>query len=174
MPIESRLNYYQPTDYCASQNHEENERRWAPGTFTISLRERLWRENLPSNWLVWLSINQDNDGTAIWLQRKFGVPSSGTWLTDDIFQIGPATATVSARDGAPGLIIFECTPFEDLDDELEKKYRILDDCTRLRDVLLKLPEGRHFIPSLLMILWSEQQPSALGSDLREMVSAALS
>lgn len=72
------------------------------------------------------------------------------------------------------MIIFECTPFEDLDDEFEKKYRILDDCTRLREVLLTLPERRHFVPSLLVIVWSEQQPSALGPDLQDMVGTRLS
>lgn len=144
------------------------------GTFARSLHERLERERLPSNWLVWLSINQDNDGTAIWLQRKFDIPSSGTWLSDIVFQIGPAASTIDAEDGAPGLIIFECTPFEDLDDELEKKYRILDDCARLREILIALPEGRHFLPSLLLILWSEREPSVHGSDLQEMVGIRLS
>jgi hypothetical protein len=72
------------------------------------------------------------------------------------------------------LIIFECTPFEDLDDELEKKYRILDDCARLREVLLTLPEGRHFLPSLLVILWSERQPSIIGPDLKDMVGTRFS
>ena len=157
-----------------SQNHEENERRWATGTFTRTLRERLGRENLPLSWLIWLSINQDNDGTAIWLQRKFDVPSSGTWLSDKTFQIGLQTSTVCPEDGVPGLIIFECTPSEDLDDELEKKYRVLDDCARLREILLTLPEGRHFMPSLLLILWSERQPLVLGSDLQDMVGYRLS
>ena len=95
-------------------------------------------------------------------------------MSDNIFQIGPTTADVSAGDRTPGLIIFECTPFEDLDDEIEKKYRILDDCTRLREVLLTLPEGRHFTPSLLVIIWSEQQPGFLGTDLQGMVSTRLS
>jgi hypothetical protein len=157
-----------------SQNHVENERRWATGTFTKSLRERLERDRLPSSWLVWLSINQDNDGTAIWLQRKFDVPASGTWLSDKIFQIAPPNSTGDAEDGAPGLIIFECTPFEGLDDELEKKYRILDDCARLREALLALPEGRHFLPSLLLILWSELEPSVIGLDLQDMVGNRLS
>jgi len=161
------------TPLTSAQSHEENERRWAIGTFTRSLRERLERERLPSNWLVWLSINQDKDGTAIWLQRKFDVPSSGTWLSGNVFQIGHATSSVGAENGAPGLIIFECTPFEDFDDEIEKKYRILDDCARLREILLALPEGRHFLPSLLLILWSERGPSVLGSDLQEMVSTRL-
>jgi len=156
------------------QNHEENERRWATGTFTRSLRGRLEKDHLPPNWVVWLSINQDNDGTAIWLQRKFDVPTSGTWYSDKVFQIGPATSTVDTEDGAPGLVIFECTPFEGLDDELEEKYRILDDCARLREILLTLPEGRHFLPSLLLIIWSEREPSVLGSDLRDMVSTRLS
>jgi len=172
--VETRPHCYQPAYFRASQNHEENERRWATGTFTRSLRERLEREHLPPDWLVWLSINQDNDGTAIWLQRKFDVPSSGTWLSDKIFQIGPATSTVGAEGGAPGLIVFECTPFEDLDDELEKKYRILDDCARLREILLALPEGRHFLPSLLLILWSEREPSVPGPDLQDMVGTRLS
>lgn len=166
---ETRLNRYKPAHSYASQNHEENERRWATGTFTRSLHDRLEREHLPSKWLIWLSINQDNDGTAIWLQRKFDVPSSGTWLSDKVFQIGPPTPVVDVEDGAPGLIILECTPFEDLDDELEKKYRILDDCARLREVLLALPEGRHFLPSLLLILWSERGTSVVGSDLQDMV-----
>jgi len=95
-------------------------------------------------------------------------------LSDIVFQIGPAASTIDAEDGAPGLIIFECTPFEDLDDELEKKYRILDDCARLREILVALPEGRHFLPSLLLILWSEREPSAHGSDLQEMVGIRLS
>lgn len=141
------------------------------GTFTRSLHERIQREHLPPNWLVWLSINQDNDGTAIWLQRKFDVPSSGTWLSNNVFQIGPTHSNLDTEDGGPGMIIFECTPFEDLDDELEKKYRILDDCTRLREILMALPEGRHFLPSLLFILWSEREPSALGPDLQEMVGS---
>jgi hypothetical protein len=95
-------------------------------------------------------------------------------LSDKVFQIGPPTLTVDAEDGAPGLIIFECTPFEDLDDELEKKYRILDDCARLREGLLALPEGRHFLPSLLLILWSERELSVVGSDLQDMVGSRLS
>ena len=169
-----RSNRHQSAHSHPSQNHEENERRWATGTFTRSLRERLERERLPSNWLAWLSINQDNDGTAIWLQRKFDVPSSGTWLSDKVFRIDPPTPTVDMEDGAPGLIIFECTPFEDLDDELENKYRILDDCARLREILLALPEGRHFLPSLLLILWSERGPSVVGSDLQDMVGTRLS
>jgi hypothetical protein len=171
--IAAHPNRYHATYSPVSQNHEENERRWAAGTFTRSLREQLGRKDLPSNWLVWLSINQDNDGTAIWLQRKFDVPSSGTWLSDKIFRIGLTTSTVDADDGAPGLILFECTPFEDLDDELEKKYRILDDCARLREILLALPERRLFLPSLLVILWSESQPSTLGPDLQDMVRSLL-
>lgn len=172
--VGTRPHRYQPAHFRAPQNHEENERRWATGTFTRSLRERLERDRLPSSWLVWLSINQDNDGTAIWLQRKFDVPASGTWLSDKIFQIAPPNSTGDAEDGAPGLIIFECTPFEDLDDELEKKYRILDDCARLREALLALPEGRHFLPSLLLILWSELEPSVIGLDLQDMVGNRLS
>lgn len=30
---------------------------------------------------------------------------------------------------------------------------MLDDCSRLRDVMSLLPEDRHFIPSILLIVW---------------------
>ncbi len=52
-----------------------------------------------------------------------------------------------------------------------RKYRILDDCARLREVVEKFPEDRHFIPSVLFILWGEDDAEALPGDLHRMVCA---
>ncbi|KAJ4481245.1 SAC3/GANP/Nin1/mts3/eIF-3 p25 family-domain-containing protein [Lentinula aciculospora] len=86
------------------------------------------------------------------------------------------------RNYSPGLIIFELTPREGIEgrggterkegirgregiqrkgnDILEKKYRILQDCTRLRDLLESLrlhQHQRYFIPSLIFIHWAEDE-----------------
>jgi nuclear mRNA export protein SAC3 len=123
-----------------------------------------------SQWHVWLSTNPENDGTAIWLERKFDIPSSGRWVSDSVFSMSLSPADVSPPSTkSPGLIIFECTPLEGLNDELERKYRILDDCSRLREVILTLPADRHYIPSLLSIVWTKNQSGEVSSDFRDMV-----
>ena len=50
-----------------------------------------------------------------------------------------------------------------------RKYRVLDDCARLREVIETFPEDRHFIPSILFVLWDEDESEALPDDLRVMV-----
>lgn len=142
------------------ENHEEHKRRWAQGSFLRSIRIRV-RSSSPKGrphiqWRTWLSLNPENDGTAIWLEHKFDVPSSGSWDSETVFSIPaiPDPKGVRSR-GSPGLIVFERTPLEDLPDEIERKYRILDDCSRLRDIIDSLPqdEDLRFIPSLLVIDW---------------------
>ena len=44
----------------------------------------------------------------------------------------------------------------------------MDDCSRLRDVIKALPVTRRFIPSLLVISWTEEE-SHLASDFFDMV-----
>src|SRR5579863_6445668 len=50
-----------------------------------------------------------------------------------------------------------------------RKYRVLDDCARLREVIETFPEDRHFIPSIFFVLWGEDDSEALPDDLRRMV-----
>jgi hypothetical protein len=45
----------------------------------------------------------------------------------------------------------------------------LDDCSRLRDILKALPAKRRYIPSLLIICWTEGEESHTASDLFDMV-----
>lgn len=55
------------------------------------------------------------------------------------------------------------------DSRPSRKYRILDDCARLREVIEMFPQDRHFIPSVLFILWGEAEAEALPGDLLRMV-----
>jgi len=50
-----------------------------------------------------------------------------------------------------------------------RKYRVLDDCARLREVIETFPEDQHFIPSILFVLWGEDESEVLPDDLRLMV-----
>ncbi|KAI9438957.1 SAC3/GANP/Nin1/mts3/eIF-3 p25 family-domain-containing protein [Lactarius indigo] len=146
------------------ENREQHERRWTPGTFLATLRAHVGNP-APFDYCLWLSLNPENDGTAIWLERKFDMPDSGAWASEHVFSI-PLAPGADSR--SPGLVIFECSPLHGLEDEIEKKYRVLDDCARLREVVEKFPEDRHFIPSVLFIIWGEDETEALPGDLHRM------
>lgn len=68
---------------------------------------------------MWISLNTDSDATAIWLERKFDISDSGHWASDTVFSI-PLRPGTSSPAVFPGVIIFECTPVDDITDPLEK------------------------------------------------------
>ncbi|KAI0246513.1 hypothetical protein BJV78DRAFT_1286317 [Lactifluus subvellereus] len=146
------------------ENHEQHERRWAPGTLLAAARTHVG-DPAPFDYCLWLSLNPENDGTAIWVERKFDMPNSGAWVSERVFSIPLAPDVVSR---SPGLVVFECSPLHGVNDEIEKKYLVLDDCARLREVIETFPEDRHFIPSALFILWGEDESEPLPDDLRRM------
>ncbi|KAH9475152.1 SAC3 family protein 1 [Psilocybe cubensis] len=153
------------------ENHREHELRWAQGSFLQVIRNHIQVLNastLKMPWHIWLAMNPESDATAIWLERKFDVPDSGTWQNENVFSIPISSASGSA-DGYPGVIVFECTPLGDVTDDLERKYRVLDDCARLREIIKALPPKRHFIPSLLVICWTEGEQTPEESDFFDMV-----
>ncbi|KAG1858520.1 SAC3/GANP/Nin1/mts3/eIF-3 p25 family-domain-containing protein [Suillus subluteus] len=156
------------------KNREENERRWARGSFLHALQQHLkaTSRTIPESWSAWLSLNQDNDGTAIWLELKFDVPDSGSWKDANVFQIPVVPQPHNNKALYPGIIIFERTPVGEVEDPLERKYRMLDDCSRLRDIIESLPPDRHFIPSLLTISWPGGEPDS-SSDFSDMIAAIL-
>jgi len=51
-----------------------------------------------------------------------------------------------------------------------RKYRGLDDCSRLRDIIDALPARRHFVPSLLTISWTDPERNDTIPDLYNMIS----
>ncbi|KAI0260588.1 SAC3/GANP/Nin1/mts3/eIF-3 p25 family-domain-containing protein [Gloeopeniophorella convolvens] len=137
------------------ENHEQHERRWAPGTFLAALRAHIGNP-APFDYSVWLSLNPDNDGTAIWVEKKFDVPGSGAWASEHVFAIPLAP---DAESRSPGLVVFECTTLHGVDDEIEKKFRVLDDCARLREI----------IETFLKTDISFDELETLPDDLRRMV-----
>ncbi|KAH9850464.1 SAC3/GANP/Nin1/mts3/eIF-3 p25 family-domain-containing protein [Lenzites betulinus] len=159
------------------ENREENEKRWAQGSFrrTIldSLKARLPPDTQLSEWCTWLSTNSVNDKTAIWLDHKFDVPASGHWVSENVFCI-PAFEAPEDQ-GSPGLIVFERSPLEGVDDEIERKYRVLDDCARLRDIFetRPAPDEEHFLPCLLVINWSEKEDDENTRDFVDMTQKAV-
>ena len=52
--------------------------------------------------------------------------------------------------------------------EMCRKYRVLEDCTRLREIIEAFPADRHYVPSLLCIVWSERDPDS-SKDFDDMV-----
>ncbi|CDO70164.1 hypothetical protein BN946_scf185009.g15 [Trametes cinnabarina] len=160
------------------ENREENEKRWAAGSFRRSIINRL-KMNLSlgtelPEWCIWLSTNSVNDKTAIWLEHKFDVPSSGHWVSENVFCM-PAFDTPREGPGSPGLIVFERSPLEGVADEIERKYRVLDDCARLRDILeTRLPpDEEHYLPCLLVVNWSEKEDDAGTREFIEMTQRAV-
>ncbi|EMD36062.1 hypothetical protein CERSUDRAFT_96289 [Gelatoporia subvermispora B] len=158
------------------ENHEEHERRWAHASFLQAIRTRVKDASPtdvpPKGWRLWLSLNPENDGTAIWLEHKFDVPASGDWQSQTVFSIPliPKSKGGVSR-GGPGLLVFERTPLEGLEDEIDKKYRILEDCARLRDIIRTLPpaEDLRYTPSLLVINWTEEKATSTVADFDDMV-----
>jgi hypothetical protein len=106
------------------QNHKEHERRWVKGSFLEVVRAHVkskYGSSFPAGWRVWLSMNPENDGTAIWLERKFDAPASGQWESETVFSI-PLRQKDNTTASSPGMIAFECTPLERVSDDLERYF----------------------------------------------------
>ena len=82
------------------------------------LKARLHPEDELQDWCLWVSMNTENDNTAVWVERKFDVPASGYWVSENVFSI-PAFEKPEGQ-GSPGLIVFERTPLDGIDDEIER------------------------------------------------------
>ncbi|RXW14883.1 hypothetical protein EST38_g10970 [Candolleomyces aberdarensis] len=141
------------------QNKRQRRRvpsTWQPPMRDEELARRLYEHQQavlpPAIWQIWLSTNPVHDPTAIWLDTKFGVPDSGSWLSESVFSIPLEKESVSGK-AHPGVVVFECSPVEGVEDELEKKYRVLDDCSRLRDIVKSFPARRYYVPSVLFICY---------------------
>ncbi len=85
------------------------------------LKARLPPDTQLQEWCIWLSTNSVNDKTAIWLEHKFGVPVSGQWVSENVFCIHAFDAP--EQQGSPGLIVFERSPLEGVEDEIERSVR---------------------------------------------------
>ncbi|CAL1701855.1 unnamed protein product [Somion occarium] len=154
------------------ETQEEHQKRWAQGSFLHAIRSHVANVSPDSQVLsgmdIWLALNTGNDSTAIWLEQKFAVPISGRFLSENVFSI-PVVPNSLSTSSSPVLIVFERTPASDVDDPLERKYRVIDDCARLRDVMQGLHNSdMRFRPTLLIIQWSDGVDSDEASDFTEM------
>ena len=50
-----------------------------------------------------------------------------------------------------------------------RKYRVLDDCARLRDIITMLPTRRHYTPSIMFINWDAKTGGSIAPDILDMV-----
>ncbi|KXN83005.1 SAC3 family protein 1 [Leucoagaricus sp. SymC.cos] len=164
------------------ENRAENQELWAQGSYLSTIRTYIHSLLRPSHqhqhqrkqWNIWLSLNPESDSSAIWLEKKFDVPKSGRWADETVFEIplvpdSLENERVGEEDGwATGLIVFECTPVDRVADEIERKYCVLDDCARLRDIIDALSPKRHYIPSLLILNWG----AGVGGDQSTKVEPA--
>ncbi|KAJ7750571.1 hypothetical protein B0H16DRAFT_1318561, partial [Mycena metata] len=80
----------------------------------------------------------------------------GQWETETVFSIPVASKPPITAEGYPGVIMIECAPLEGVEDDLKRKYRVLDECSRLRELIKALPDKRHFVPSLLLFVWAAE------------------
>jgi nuclear mRNA export protein SAC3 len=69
-----------------------------------------------------------------------------------------------------GLCLLLLEIFPSVQTMMYRKYRVLDDCSRLRGIVSTLPARRHFVPSLLTISWINTEGSETTSDLHNMIS----
>jgi hypothetical protein len=53
------------------------------------------------------------------MERKFDVPDSGYWASEGVFSI-PVSTGHDALKGFPGIIVFECTPVQNVRDDIER------------------------------------------------------
>ena len=126
--------WHSDTGLHSLQNKEEHARRWAQGSFLQVVRTLLRSKSKAAKsssssglWRIWLSLNPESDATAIWLECKFDVKGAGgRWETETVFSIPVApkppqlNPPLTTADGYPGVIVFECTPLEGVQDDLER------------------------------------------------------
>ncbi|KAI0245997.1 hypothetical protein BJV78DRAFT_1365093, partial [Lactifluus subvellereus] len=135
------------------ENHEQHERRWAPGILLAAVRTHVG-DPAAFDYCLWLSLNPEIDDTVIWVGRKFDILKSGA--------IRPTS--YRSRLGWSCLSSRHYTALMTKLKEIPRPGRL---CA-IREVIETFPEDRHFIPSVLFILWGEDESEPLPDDLRRM------
>lgn len=181
-----RLNGNSATQSTLSQSQSTAKSLFsAPvSTSVVSSSSKASSDGLP--WSTFLSLNEEREGTAIWIEEKFTAPEGAQpeWLafaSDDeerrgVLVIPPSSHQHRSSTPGPGLVVFELTPPREEEDELERKYVMLDDLVRLRGILRWLGEdagkargGGRYVPAVLVISW-EQGGEAV-NEVEKMVSS---
>ena len=125
------------------------------------------------------------------MEQKLDIPGVGRWASKSVFSIPLDPNSGPSIVESPGLILIERTPLGDVEDPIEwfafirisissvlcmcifvRKYRVLDDCARLRDIVDALRSNLkrlRYLPILLVVSWSESEVDDEFLDFAEMV-----
>ncbi|KAG8876539.1 hypothetical protein FRB97_004128 [Tulasnella sp. 331] len=135
----------------------ERDLMWEKGVFLEAVNFRVrrmvaaMREQVPSDWTVWLTRCEDELSTWQWLRIKFGVEDG---IKGDLIAL-PVGAGIAQQDGPsyPGLIVFEVPPRLSTLTGRSSEAVWSASMRSLSGVLAALPKNRPYHPSLILLYW---------------------
>ncbi|KAG8858567.1 hypothetical protein FRB96_005239 [Tulasnella sp. 330] len=135
----------------------ERDLMWEKGVFLEAVNFRVrrmvaaMREQVPSDWTVWLTRCEDELSTWQWLRIKFGVEDG---IKGDLIAL-PVGAGIAQQDGPsyPGLIVFEVPPRLSTLTGRSSEAVWSASMRSLSGVLAALPKNRPYHPSLIALYW---------------------
>ncbi|KAF8577501.1 hypothetical protein K439DRAFT_1418180 [Ramaria rubella] len=138
---------------------------WERGTFLSAIKKHVERRAQPGNripdgWEVWLSTNLENTSTTDWLRMKFGIGNS----TDPTGLDRVSLDDLYTSGHGPGVIVVDLSPSMD-------ESVINADVLRIQAVVSSLPSSRHYLPSILLLQWTEplhNLPTSISSELNQL------
>ncbi|KAG8785247.1 hypothetical protein FRC12_017813 [Ceratobasidium sp. 428] len=139
----------------------ERERLWAPGVFFDITKQAVANvadgqgktlDDVPG-WDIWLCTSGANKSSAEWLRKKLN--ARPTQLVDGTVSIAAITPSVTKKDSAPGLVIFECSPYLGAAmNETEWSNAWSDEAGRIARLFSAMSNHSSYMPSLLFVVWS--------------------
>ncbi|KAG8724643.1 hypothetical protein FRC09_016188 [Ceratobasidium sp. 395] len=139
----------------------ERERLWAPGVFFDIAKQAVVNvahgqgktlDSVPG-WDIWLCTSGANKSSAEWLRKKLN--ARPTQLVDGTVSIAAITPSVTKKDSAPGLVIFECSPYLGAAmNETEWSNAWSDEAGRIARLFSAMSNHSSYMPSLLFVVWS--------------------
>ncbi|KAG8702889.1 hypothetical protein FRC08_003191, partial [Ceratobasidium sp. 394] len=139
----------------------ERERLWAPGVFfdiakqTVANVARQQGKNLDDvpGWDIWLCTSGANKSSAEWLRKKLN--ARPTQLVDGTISIAAITPSATKKDSAPGLVVFECSPYLGAAmNEEEWSNAWSNEANRIARLFSAMSNHSSYTPSLLFVVWS--------------------
>ncbi|KAG8783637.1 hypothetical protein FRC12_019492 [Ceratobasidium sp. 428] len=139
----------------------ERERLWAPGVFFDIAKQSVVNvahgqgktlDDVPG-WDIWLCTSGANKSSAEWLRKKLN--ARPTQLVDGTVSIAAITPSLTKKDSAPGLVIFECSPYLGAAmNETEWSNAWSDEAGRIARLFSAMSNHSSYMPSLLFVVWS--------------------
>ncbi|QRW10012.1 SAC3/GANP domain protein associated with nuclear localization of protein [Ceratobasidium sp. AG-Ba] len=139
----------------------ERERLWAPGIFYDIVKQVVLNmahdqgktlDDVPG-WDIWLCTSGANKSSAEWLRKK--LDARPTQLVDGTVSIAAVTPNLTKKDSAPGLVVFECSPYLGAAmNEAEWSKAWSSEANRIARLFSAMSNHSSYTPSLLFVVWS--------------------